>query len=370
MAKKKGKGKGKKAPKIPSTMAVGSALQSPSNVLLWRNAPPLHRVPPPLAPVHRAAPPVPHRPAPMVAFASGGESSASLINFLASGGSVDAPVDIAATPAGTLRACSLLMLASTRGDLALVETLMRRGADADAPHAGTGLTALMLAAASGRVAVLACLLKAGVRADRRDHEGRSAIDLAEAGEHDVAAQVLHAHQQAVAATQVDALPAAIASAALNGDNLGVVTWAECGGAVDAPRPTDGSTLLMLASENGNATLVEALLQLGARRDLQRTSDAHTALMIAAFHGHRTVVRSLVQARSHRAAPAPPMPSSRPPPSPPMMAPASHTLPSGVPEYAMQFRLRYDKIERERERRLRAQRAAVSQLIAETPQPLS
>lgn len=75
------------------------------------------------------------------------------------------------------------------GDVAVVEALVRSGADVDACQAG-GLTPLMGAAAQGASAVVERLLAAGARRRLCDDEGRSAADHAAATGHDGLADLL------------------------------------------------------------------------------------------------------------------------------------------------------------------------------------
>lgn len=66
------------------------------------------------------------------------------------------------------------------------------------------------------------------------------------------------------------------------------------GPVNAQRVTDLTTMLMLASSQGNEPLVKLLLAHGAALDVQNDA-GFTALMFAAVEGRLAVVRRLLRA---------------------------------------------------------------------------
>ena len=87
----------------------------------------------------------------------------------------------------------------------------------------------------------------------------------------------------------------------DGDKAAMAVWFDNGGHVDATieTPLNGKvvtdlTMLMLASAQGHASLVEQLLTHGASVDLQ-DSDGLTALAYAAFAGEAALVRRLLRA---------------------------------------------------------------------------
>lgn len=71
-----------------------------------------------------------------------------------------------------------LMRASARGDVALVEGLLAKGADPNARSSSQNLTALMFAAYHGHEAVVKALLGKGARIDLKDSLGAAAVDWA------------------------------------------------------------------------------------------------------------------------------------------------------------------------------------------------
>jgi ankyrin repeat protein len=84
-----------------------------------------------------------------------------------------------------------LMFAARYGQLAIVERLLAAGADPNVvPTDATGWTALVSAAVEGQAAVLRTLLDKGADPAIRTRDGRTALDMARAGGHREAAQVL------------------------------------------------------------------------------------------------------------------------------------------------------------------------------------
>ena len=69
-----------------------------------------------------------------------------------------------------------LLSAAKTGDLALVETLLDRGADIEVRDIGR--TALMLASRMGEAAVVRTLLNRGADINARNEEGETALDIA------------------------------------------------------------------------------------------------------------------------------------------------------------------------------------------------
>jgi quinoprotein dehydrogenase-associated probable ABC transporter substrate-binding protein len=72
-----------------------------------------------------------------------------------------------------------LMLASANGAQALVQVLIKRGADVNAGNAG-GVTALMMAAANGRPETVELLVRAGANVQAKTERGDTALSIARA----------------------------------------------------------------------------------------------------------------------------------------------------------------------------------------------
>jgi ankyrin repeat protein len=150
------------------------------------------------------------------------------------------------------------LLAAKAGDVAVVRTLLKQGADVNAAE-GDGTTALHWAASRGDAALTQMLLSAGanIRATTR-LGGITALHLASQGGH---------------ATVVAALIA--------------------GGADPNLATTTGATALMLAARSGNTDTVTRLVETGADVNAKEKGFGQTALMIAAGLDRADVVRLLL-----------------------------------------------------------------------------
>ena len=94
------------------------------------------------------------------------------------------------------------------------------------------------------------------------------------------------------------LPTRVAEAADQGNTAVVTAWLDDFPHINAmwdDAPIGGSTsMLMLASRNGHARLVDTLLERGASIDMQG-SEGFTALMFAGANGHSAIVQRLMRA---------------------------------------------------------------------------
>lgn len=313
---KKGKGGkgGKKGGKTPAsrTMAVGSILQPASSFQLWKvDIPPVHRSAPAL--LHRRPPAPPLQTAPdrlpiAVVRAAIADNAEAVLRFKLSGGSMDATWD---HPDGNLRGNTLLMLASVRGLVELVEMLLNNEATLDVQNSA-GSTALMLAVGSDRRAVVQKLLRAGARTDLRmrtaphaSEPGPSALQMAVKKGYLLIADMIRTHDTLTAGRPVLELPEAVAQAAIAGEVDAVCLWLKVGAPVDTPWRTGngGHSLLLLAAEHGHAHLVDALLERQASTYF-KGPDGSTPMMTAAFRSHAHVTRRLLLHQlKHREAPA-------------------------------------------------------------------
>ena len=68
---------------------------------------------------------------------------------------------------------------------------------------------------------------------------------------------------------------------------------ERGSNVSAARARDGTTALMIASQEGHLEIAQLLVEEGANVNAARTTDGFTALMWAARDGHLEIVRLLL-----------------------------------------------------------------------------
>lgn len=70
-----------------------------------------------------------------------------------------------------------LMLAVTKGNLVMAQTLLQYKANPNAKNSG-GVTPLMIAAHKDQEMIVSLLLKAGAKADIKDEEGKTALQIA------------------------------------------------------------------------------------------------------------------------------------------------------------------------------------------------
>ena len=151
--------------------------------------------------------------------------------------------------------------AARRGDLAQVRTLLRQGADVNAPS-GDGMTALHWAAQRGDAEMGATLLVAGARTSAGTRIGRYTP--------------LH-------------------MAARAGHAAIVALLVEAGADPEVRTTNSGATPLHLAASSGEAAAVAALLDAGADMDARESAWGQTPLIFAASAGRTAVVRALLEA---------------------------------------------------------------------------
>lgn len=185
-----------------------------------------------------------------------------------------------------------LMVAASRGDVALVNLLLERGAEADALDK-EGESALLEAARKGHRQVVRALLASGASADVNDRFGLTSLmmaarsgdvemirDLLAAGA-DPSLVDLHEQTALVAAIRAGEMPAFLALL----DAAGGAHW----------RDRQGLTPLMIAAETGQMEMVRALTQAGADTQL-RDNYGLTAAERARRAGHDGIESMLGGAR--------------------------------------------------------------------------
>ena len=188
--------------------------------------------------------------------------------------------------------------ASKGGHLAVVERLLKAGADVNAdPAVFNGRTALQAASEGGHLVVVERLLTAGanVDADPSRVNGLTALQAASKGGHLVVVERL-----LTAGANVNARPAVISGrtalqVASEGGYLVVVERLLTAGAnVNADPAIDyGRTALQATSEGGHLVVVERLLTAGANADAPAgPRGGRTALQAAFLGGHLAVVERL------------------------------------------------------------------------------
>jgi ankyrin repeat protein len=148
--------------------------------------------------------------------------------------------------------------ATSKGDKAGIERLLKSGADVNAQQ-GDGATALHWAAYRGDAELTRRLLKAGAKPGVANHNGATPLWLA----------------------------------AAHGDAAVVQALLKGGADANEPLPL-GRRPLMLAARSGDLGTVRALLERGAEVNASETQRGTTALMQAADQGHAAVLKELIQ----------------------------------------------------------------------------
>jgi ankyrin repeat protein len=162
------------------------------------------------------------------------------------------------------------------------------GADVDAADEETGLTPLMDAARNGQLAVVESLLAKGAQAGRARKDGNTALTLAaQNGYETVVAALLAKGAQADVAMRDGAT--ALLMSSMQGHGAVVAELLEGGAQADLANKY-GVTPLFIASEKGHEAVVAALLANGAQAEL--AVRRVTPLMIAQHHGHTRIVAML------------------------------------------------------------------------------
>ena len=237
-----------------------------------------------------------------------------VIPILIDGGSADGSastgVNVAADDGTTP-----LHVATGRGDVELVDALLRRGADADA-HAVDRQTPLHVAASAGWRDVAATLLDVGrANTDAKTVGGETPLHLAARYDHPDVVDLLVGRGVAVNATMTvrteyvsstsnrttevvqeeDHGWTALHHAAFWG-HVNVVRLLIAARADVQLATSNGRSALYAAAENGHADTVAELLRAGAYVN-QETADGAIPLTAAATNGHERVVELLLQYES-------------------------------------------------------------------------
>jgi ankyrin repeat protein len=174
-----------------------------------------------------------------------------------------------------------LSLAATNGNPRIVERLLRGGADPNTALPG-GETVLMTAARTGDVAVLKALIEANANVNAREtSRGQTALMWAAAENNVAAIKVLvEAGADIKARTSEGAAPAAGARSSTGG---GVFSGAT-GAAAPAGARGPSFTALLFAVQLGQLEATRALLQAGASVN-DALPDGTSALVLASQNGH-------------------------------------------------------------------------------------
>ncbi len=199
--------------------------------------------------------------------------------------------------ANRLKAVTPLLIASNAGNAAMIELLLKSGADASLANT-TGTTPLMLAAASGKVDAVKTLLDHGANVNARESSRRqTALMFAAALNRDAVVRLL--------ASRGADLNLTSRIVPINADIVD-----EDGNSIPAPSRTGatkkrgeaegkvagmgGMTALHYAAREGLMATVQALVD--SRVDINKTNpvDKSTSLVIAISNGHYDVARYLIE----------------------------------------------------------------------------
>jgi len=169
-----------------------------------------------------------------------------------------------------------LLYAAEKGDLALVQALIKRGVDVNAAKNMYGMTALMWASEKGHMEILRELLAQGANVNAaRTTDGCTALLFAtQHGQTEIVHELLERGADLNAAIHVNP------PKEINND------W------IVGARTKNGTTPLILASHFGHLEIVRALLNKGANVNAS-TDDGKTALMWASENGNLEIVRELL-----------------------------------------------------------------------------
>ena len=180
-----------------------------------------------------------------------------------------------------------IQLAAVNGSAALLERLVRAGADVNAPLTPTGDTPLMMAARTGKTDAIRVLLEAGAQVNAQESWGGTTPLLWAVSEgHSDAATLL-----IDAGADVNARSHYVAAA----NGRGFEGRTPVGGRTEAKPEEFASgwlTPLMLAAREGHLELTRILLRSGADIDAG-AGDGKTALSIAIFNGNYALASLLV-----------------------------------------------------------------------------
>lgn len=152
--------------------------------------------------------------------------------------------------------------AAQRGDVELLQTLLREGADVNAAQ-GDGMTALHWAAMRGRVDMIQALLYAGSNLESTTRLGAyTPLHLASKdGRAEAVAALLDGGSKANALTQTGATPLHFAAASGNADAVSALLAK--GAELDAQEMANGQTPLVFAAAAGRIEAVNVLIAAGA-----------------------------------------------------------------------------------------------------------
>jgi uncharacterized protein len=184
-----------------------------------------------------------------------------------------------------------LQLAATNGNAALIDRLLKAGADPNAPLTASGDTALMIAARTGKPDAIRVLIEANASVNAKESwGGTTPLMWAVSEGHTEAARLLIG-----AGADVNARSHYVAAA----NGRGFEGRTPLAGATEA-KPADFASgwlsPLMLAAREGDVAMARVLVGAGADVDAV-AGDGKTALAMAIFNGNYDVASLLVDSKA-------------------------------------------------------------------------
>ena len=193
-----------------------------------------------------------------------------------------------------------LMLACFAGHVDVVKSLLASGADANAQES-TGNSALLLATMRGYVNIVRALVDDSegnyiLNVNARNSKGYSAFDVACMNGHHEIVQILMNEFTIDDCDLQDSrgwTPLMYASQSGHKSVVQeIITSNKCQINVNN-LAKDGTSSLLLAAKSGHEEVVDLLLSNNALINIQKTNDGFSALMHASFLGHENIVKLLI-----------------------------------------------------------------------------
>ena len=183
-----------------------------------------------------------------------------------------------------------LHIASERGNLEIVKSLLNAGAKIDEVD-GSLSTPLMLAAFEGHQDIVNHLITCGASVDKKGLNNQTALHYAsKRGNLEMVKSLLNAGAK-IDEVEYRSLFTPLMLAAFEGHQDIVNHLITCGASVDK-KGLNNQTTLHYESERGNLETVKLLLNAGAKID-EVNGSKYTPLMLAACEGHQDIVRHLI-----------------------------------------------------------------------------
>jgi len=175
------------------------------------------------------------------------------------------------------------------------EFLIEQGSDINVKNHGFGSTPLMLAADCNNVGIVDLLIKRGAKINETNKGGMTALTSAAIKGHFAVVQAL---LNAGANTEISATKSgtALYEAAQQGHDAIVKTLINKGADINVKLKSNGWTPLMITVAEGHSSTSAILISVGANVNLANHK-GRTALMFAAWYGNKEIAEALLKAGS-------------------------------------------------------------------------